>query len=136
MLISATTTLGGRINPIDNEKSSQNSGVVVYISSNALPKDNTNQSVYTIEVSNKDGSFTPIQATLSWGGPTYHFDVNENNNVVNLQANWASLYAAVNVFDPARDIGHTSVYWLVKPDGLYLSWDNSSWQQKAVWLTS
>ncbi|XWS35089.1 hypothetical protein CRYUN_Cryun21dG0096200 [Craigia yunnanensis] len=38
-------------------------------------------------------------------------------------------------FQPRRDGNHKAVFWLVKEDGFFLSWDNSSWVRKSEWET-
>ncbi|GAU49394.1 hypothetical protein TSUD_366880 [Trifolium subterraneum] len=39
-------------------------------------------------------------------------------------------------YDPKYDQGHPFVYWMVKQDGLYHSWDNKNFVKKGVWNVS
>lgn len=57
-----------------------------------------------------------------------------NNKVEFCRAHWVSnnLKASFNAFDAQSDNNHV-VYWLVKKDGLFHSWDNASWEKKATW---
>ncbi|XP_027938326.1 uncharacterized protein LOC114192728 [Vigna unguiculata] len=34
---------------------------------------------------------------------------------------------------PATEEGHQSIYWSVRADGLYHSWDNSNWDKREQW---
>lgn len=38
-------------------------------------------------------------------------------------------------FQPRRDGNRKAIFWLVKEDGFFLSWDNSTWVKKSVWFT-
>ena len=44
-------------------------------------------------------------------------------------------FASVHGFEPGRDAGHATVFWLVKEDGFYLSYDNASWNKVAPWVS-
>ncbi|KAK8518523.1 hypothetical protein V6N13_027993 [Hibiscus sabdariffa] len=44
-------------------------------------------------------------------------------------------FAWWHAFQPSRDGSRKAVYWLVKDDGIFLSWDNSTWVRKSVWQT-
>jgi hypothetical protein len=41
--------------------------------------------------------------------------------------------AMFTAYDPQYDQGHPFVYWVVKQDGIYHSWDNNNFVKKAVW---
>ncbi|KAE8717542.1 Detected protein of unknown function [Hibiscus syriacus] len=43
--------------------------------------------------------------------------------------------ASWHAFQPRRDGNRKAVYWLLKDDGIFLSWDNSSWVRKSMWET-
>jgi len=45
------------------------------------------------------------------------------------------LHATFNLYDPKVDGDHTRIYWSVRKDGVYHSWDNGSWVKKAFWST-
>ncbi|KAK7357998.1 hypothetical protein VNO80_17302 [Phaseolus coccineus] len=36
-------------------------------------------------------------------------------------------------YDPSAEGGHQKIFWNIKEDGLYHSWDNNSWQKKKSW---
>nr|XP_007142680.1 hypothetical protein PHAVU_007G007700g [Phaseolus vulgaris]ESW14674.1 hypothetical protein PHAVU_007G007700g [Phaseolus vulgaris] len=36
-------------------------------------------------------------------------------------------------YDPSAEAGHQKIFWNIKEDGLYHSWDNNSWQKKKSW---
>lgn len=43
--------------------------------------------------------------------------------------------ASWHAYQPRRDWKHKAVFWRVKENGFFLSWDNSSWVRKSVWQT-
>ncbi|KAB2062105.1 hypothetical protein ERO13_A10G120800v2 [Gossypium hirsutum] len=43
--------------------------------------------------------------------------------------------ASWHAYQPRRDWNHKAVFWRVKENGFFLSWDNSSWVRKSVWQT-
>jgi hypothetical protein len=43
------------------------------------------------------------------------------------------LHATFNLYDPKEDGRHTRVYWSVRKDGVYRSWDNVSWVENVFW---
>ncbi|KAM6544761.1 hypothetical protein CsatB_025497 [Cannabis sativa] len=112
----------------------QKPNTVYIITTNNLPKNNTNPDEFKIQISNSKQSLSKLETTLKWGG-NYNFVVSESTSTYYLEALWGNVMASVNVFKPNRDIGHQSVFWLIKPNGFYLSWDNSTWVQKGVWET-
>ena len=42
-------------------------------------------------------------------------------------------FASVRGFDPTRDASHETVFWLIKEDGFYFSYDNASWKMDSQW---
>lgn len=53
--------------------------------------------------------------------------------VESCHAQWGHSEATFNAFDAQSDLGHVTVYWLVKLDGFYRSWDNFNWGKRASW---
>ena len=51
------------------------------------------------------------------------------------EALWERRFASWHAFQPRRDVSHGTVYWLVKHNGFFLSWNNSSWVRKESWQT-
>ncbi|KAK1567703.1 hypothetical protein Q3G72_015422 [Acer saccharum] len=51
------------------------------------------------------------------------------------EAIWGSLVGSWHAFQPRRDANRTSVFWLVKHNGFFLSWDNSTWIKRSTWET-
>ncbi|MBA0830677.1 hypothetical protein Goarm_015195 [Gossypium armourianum] len=43
--------------------------------------------------------------------------------------------ASWHAFQPRRDGNRKAVFWLVKENGIFLSWDNSTWVRKSDWET-
>ncbi|KAK2643873.1 hypothetical protein Ddye_019068 [Dipteronia dyeriana] len=46
---------------------------------------------------------------------------------------WGNYVGSWDAFQPSRDANHTSVFWLVKRNGFFLSWDNSTWIRRYTW---
>lgn len=67
-------------------------------------------------------------------GDDYQLTVVENA-LHYCQAIWGRWFASWHAFQPRRDVSHGAVYWRLKDDGFYLSWDNSSWVRKETWQT-
>ncbi|GKU98578.1 hypothetical protein SLEP1_g11564 [Rubroshorea leprosula] len=68
-------------------------------------------------------------------GDNYVWSVKFEKDVYYCAAVWGSYFASVHAFEPERDSGHGTVFWLVYENGFFLSWDNSSWVKKADWET-
>lgn len=106
------------------------------ITSPPLPKNNSNPGeVLNVRITNSKQSYFAfsLQTTLKWGD-NYQFVV-EERAVYFLEALWGRFIGSLHVFQPKRDVGHESVFWLVKQNGFFLSWDNSTWVKKCVWDT-
>lgn len=46
---------------------------------------------------------------------------------------WNGYCASFLAYDPRQEGGHQRIFWLMKEDGVYHSWDNSSWQKRVNW---
>ncbi|KAK7405655.1 hypothetical protein VNO78_07226 [Psophocarpus tetragonolobus] len=46
---------------------------------------------------------------------------------------WNGYCCSIYAYDPSTEGGHQKVYWLIKEDGAYHSWDNASWQKRKGW---
>ncbi|CAL0320639.1 unnamed protein product [Lupinus luteus] len=60
------------------------------------------------------------------------------NRLANFEARdctmvFGSVCARLFLYDPKIDAGHNGVYWSVRKDGVYRSWDNSKWDKRANW---
>lgn len=51
------------------------------------------------------------------------------------EAIWERFIASWHVFQPHRDNNHGIVFWMVKKDGFFLSWDKVNWVRKSIWET-
>lgn len=51
----------------------------------------------------------------------------------NCFTDWHELRAPFSAYDSHYDQGHPNIYWMVKKDGLYHSWDNKSFVKKVGW---
>lgn len=59
----------------------------------------------------------------------------EERDLYFCEALWGRFMASWHAFQPKRDINQQSVFWLVKQNGFFLSWDNSTWVKKSIWET-
>ncbi|KAJ6388157.1 hypothetical protein OIU77_026683 [Salix suchowensis] len=48
-------------------------------------------------------------------------------------AQWQRYIESWNGYELPRDENHGTVYWLVKKDGFYRSWDKASWELENPW---
>ncbi|KAG6668903.1 hypothetical protein I3843_01G197200 [Carya illinoinensis] len=67
-------------------------------------------------------------------GDDYRWTV-EKNEIYYCQAVWFRFFASWHAFQPQRDLSNETVYWLIKDNGFFHSWDNSSWVRKETWQT-
>nr|KYP46853.1 hypothetical protein KK1_031556 [Cajanus cajan] len=47
---------------------------------------------------------------------------------------WTPFFT-IHVYQTQRDKGHPTVYWSVRKDGFYLSWDASNWNLVEPWYS-
>ncbi|KAK7303118.1 hypothetical protein RJT34_14019 [Clitoria ternatea] len=48
---------------------------------------------------------------------------------------WTPWFSSWDAYDVKRDKGHSTVYWSLKKDGFYLSFDGSKWKFIDYWQT-
>lgn len=51
------------------------------------------------------------------------------------QAIWGNRVSSWHAYQPRRDANHGRVFWLVKENGFFLSWDKSNWVKRSEWET-
>ncbi|KAK7272640.1 hypothetical protein RJT34_29364 [Clitoria ternatea] len=56
-----------------------------------------------------------------------------NFNVQSCAMSWKQLSVIFDLYSPSRDGGHQRVYWSVRQDGVYLSYDNVKFDKYAMW---
>ncbi|OAY28195.1 hypothetical protein MANES_15G049200v8 [Manihot esculenta] len=74
----------------------------------------------------------PIIRKIMGAGEEYHWKV-EGGVEYTCFSVWTSNFQKWTVFEPRRDQNHADVFWVVKEDGFYRSWDNKTWVKKAEW---
>lgn len=67
-------------------------------------------------------------------GEAYEFKV-KGKDVYSCAAQWQRYFESWQGFERPRDENHGAVYWLVKKDGFYRSWDKASWVLEDPWET-
>lgn len=105
----------------------------IHIITNSLPKNNPNPVEFKLRCTNSKQNYFGVETTLKWGDD-YQFGVEERATYF-CETLWGRYFGSWHAFQPKRDIGHESLFWLVKPSGFFFSWDNSTWVKKAVWET-
>lgn len=50
-------------------------------------------------------------------------------------AEWLPSFTTWDVYHAKRDKGHQTVYWSIRKDGFYHSWDGSNWKLLEKWYT-
>ncbi|KAJ6388159.1 hypothetical protein OIU77_026685 [Salix suchowensis] len=48
---------------------------------------------------------------------------------------WERFFASWHAFQPRRDGNHETLFWMVKEDGFFISWDKAKWVKKYRWET-
>lgn len=56
-----------------------------------------------------------------------------NFEVKSCELFWGSKYIKFNIYDPSTEGNHQRIYWSVKFDGIYHSWDNVNWDKRSFW---
>lgn len=65
-------------------------------------------------------------------GQDFQFTTNVKGKY-NCEASWGRYIAAFDAFEPTRDKGHSIIYWWIKEDGFYLSWNKIDWKLIVEW---
>ncbi|KAJ0092212.1 hypothetical protein Patl1_25857 [Pistacia atlantica] len=94
-----------------------------------LPKDGGQMSLTCLPENSDPGFGGGVSA-----GVVYSWSV-DNNLKYRCQSFWKNQFALWVVFEPERDANHGEVFWLVRQDAFFLSWDNSTWVEKYTWET-
>ncbi|KAJ4722891.1 putative Plant self-incompatibility protein S1 family [Melia azedarach] len=95
---------------------------------NALPKGSE-----PIRIRCTSGN-TDVGARELAPGSDYSWSV-EERAVYYCGALWTRQIASWHAFQPRRDSKHENIFWLVKENGFFLGWDNSTWVRKSTWET-
>ena len=59
--------------------------------------------------------------------------VPSDTQVDSCSATWGHSSASFSAYDASYDGGYVTVFWIVKLDGFYHSWDNFNWEKRASW---
>lgn len=50
-----------------------------------------------------------------------------------IQMYWKDFCIAFYIYHPSQEGNHQKIYWSLRTDGVYHSWDNRSWAKKIDW---
>ncbi|KAK7270114.1 hypothetical protein RIF29_23026 [Crotalaria pallida] len=78
------------------------------------------------------GSFQATEYPLE---PGQTFTLITNFELKDCQLFWPPFCASVNVYDPKIDSGHNNVFWSIRKDGVYHSWDKTHFDKRSGWKT-
>ncbi|AET02530.2 hypothetical protein MtrunA17_Chr8g0354451 [Medicago truncatula] len=89
-----------------------------------------------VDVNFSDGVFVSCNSEsnglTNQGSGNVHVTVPVGQRVI-CRASWNGSSALFDGYDPQYDQGHAFVYWEVRQDGLYHSWDDKNFVKKGVW---
>lgn len=92
--------------------------------SSALPKDSEPTEVHVI------GETVIVLKT----NQDYKWNITKNEITYSF-AVWGNLIADWYAFEPSSDnAGHETVFWSIRQEGIFHSFDNSKWELKAEWF--
>lgn len=57
-----------------------------------------------------------------------------NMQVDYCNATWGRLRSSFSAYIANYDAGYVTVFWLIKPEGIYHSWDNLYWEERGSWV--
>ncbi|KAI4346065.1 hypothetical protein L6164_013147 [Bauhinia variegata] len=114
---------------------------VCFISTPTFPLSHRQE--IAINIRNALPSNTEQPITLVWDNTdSFHLktgkDFNSSvkvNQSIECTAVWLQWFASWDAYEPQRDKGHDSVYWLVKKNGFFISWDKTKWKKVEDWGT-
>ncbi|KAL4287055.1 hypothetical protein AHAS_Ahas19G0147900 [Arachis hypogaea] len=81
--------------------------------------------------------FTSNFRSVKYMAPGEHFTM-----ITNFDIKWITLYwsrnnaprcAFVSLYLPRYEGNHQKIYWSVRLDGIYHSWDNVNWDRRVTW---
>ncbi|CAK7346262.1 unnamed protein product [Dovyalis caffra] len=87
----------------------------------------------TLQVSCDTENIDLGEHTLSVG-QVYEWKV-EKKSIYYCAAQWKLYFASWHAFELPRDENREMVYWAVRKDGFYLSWDKTKWVRNSTWET-
>lgn len=96
---------------------------------NALPKDSA---PLEIRCNSADAN---LDAKQLKSGYDYSWRVEEETATYFCEAFWGNKFASWHAFETPRDANQKRVFWLIKENGFFLGYDNSSWVEKSTWET-
>ncbi|KAL4600138.1 hypothetical protein ACB092_11G176400 [Castanea dentata] len=91
--------------------------------SSALPKDFEPTEVHVI------GETVIVLKT----NQDYKWNITKNEITYSF-AVWGNLIAEWYAFEPSSDAGHETIFWSIRKEGIFHSFDNSKWELKAEWF--
>lgn len=94
---------------------------------NALPKGSAPMEIRC------NSRSTNLDAKQLKSGDDYRWIVQKERATYLCAALWVNKIASWHGFQPRRDANQKSVFWLVKENGFFLGFDNSSWVKKSTW---
>ncbi|KAL9323504.1 hypothetical protein ACSQ67_008361 [Phaseolus vulgaris] len=79
------------------------------------------------------GNFQSTEVELEPGVPYQKITNFELKKVSLLKGTMSQFCVELNVYDPGAEGNHHNVYWSMRKDGIYHSWDNKNWNKKLGW---
>lgn len=89
----------------------------------------------TMQVTCKIQTGLPLLSVTMVPGQEFPFDAGITNDIYVCFAEWGAIYAWFNAYDPIKDDkGKPIVYWSIRIDGFYKSWDKVNWVGVTDWV--
>ncbi|CAL0301242.1 unnamed protein product [Lupinus luteus] len=96
-----------------------------------------------VDIQNNLPKDAPEQLKIRCGeDPWFDLKVGDHYNrtpstdqVFECHAVWGRWFTTWSAYDTNQSKGHSTVYWLVKKDGFYRSWEGSKWTLTEKWYT-
>ncbi|KAK4372815.1 hypothetical protein RND71_008199 [Anisodus tanguticus] len=100
---------------------------------NNMPPDHT-PNVTDVTVTCKIQTGLPLLSVTVVLGQEFPFDAGITNDIYVCFARWGNFWAYFNAYDPLKeDKGRPIVYWSIRLEGFYKSWDKANWTGVTEW---
>ena len=116
---------------------------ICFLSTSTLARPHTHRPNIMVDLLNDlpNNTHEPLELSCDQGSSAYLKQGDHYNLTLKVDrdsectATWWRWFTTWDAYEAKRDKGHDNVYWLVKKDGFYHSWDGSKWKLVEYWYT-
>ena len=79
------------------------------------------------------GNFQKNKSELKPGVPYEKFANFDTKRALLMKGTKGEACVKIDVYNPDAEGNHQKIYWSMRKDGIYHSWDNKNWEKKYGW---